>query len=129
MTARHDLLTAAAEAVVVVHFLFILFVVMGGLLVLRRPRLAWAHLPAALWGALIEFAGWVCPLTPLEVRLRVAAGEEPYSGGFVAHYLLPLVYPDELTKGVQVALGLLVLGVNAAVYGALLRRRRRARGN
>jgi len=94
---------------------------------LRRPRLAWAHLPAAVWGALIEFAGWVCPLTPLEVRLRVAAGEAPYSGGFIAHYLLPLVYPDELTRGMQVALGLGVLGVNAAVYGALLRRRRRAR--
>jgi len=127
MPSRHDLLAAAADAVVVAHFLFIVFVVLGGLLVLRRPRLAWAHLPAAVWGALIEFAGWVCPLTPLEVRLRVAAGEAPYSGGFIAHYLLPLVYPDELTRGMQVALGLGVLGVNAAVYGALLRRRRRAR--
>lgn len=121
------LLTAAADVVVVVHFLFIVFVLLGGALVLRRPRLAWVHAPAALWGALIEFAGWYCPLTPLENTLRAAAGGQPYTGGYIARYLLPLIYPDEMDRIVQIALGLVVIAINGAVYGALLQRRRRAR--
>lgn len=113
-----------ADAVVILHFAFVLFVVLGGLLVLRWPRLAWLHLPAAAWGALIELGGWICPLTPLENRFRHRAGESGYAGGFVEHYVLPVLYPPELTRGVQIALGLAVLGVNLAVYGSLLARRR-----
>jgi hypothetical protein len=107
----------AADALVVLHFAFVLFVVLGGLLVYRWPRWAWVHVPAFVWGAVIEFNNWVCPLTPLEQRFRMAAGEEGYSGGFVEHYLLPLLYPEGLTREIQLGLGLLVLGVNALVYG------------
>lgn len=113
-----------ADLVVGVHFLFVLFVVFGGLLVLHRPALAWVHLPAAVWGALIEFAGWICPLTPLEKALRAREGGTGYEGGFVEHYVLPVLYPAALTRTVQVGLGLLVLLVNAAVYWRLWRRRR-----
>lgn len=117
----------AADLVVVVHLAFVLFVVGGGLFVLRRPRVAWVHLPVAAYGALIELVGWICPLTPLENRLRRAAGEEGYEGGFVEHYLLPVLYPERLTPRVQLVLGLLVILVNAAVYGWVLHRRRRGR--
>jgi hypothetical protein len=105
----------------------VLFVVFGGLLVLRWPRLAWVHLPAAVWGALIEFAGWVCPLTPLENALRRQAGEATYTGGFIERYITPILYPDGLTRGAQVALGTLVVLINVAVYARLVRSRR-ARG-
>ena len=115
-----------ADMVVAFHALFVAFVVAGGLLVLRRPRLALLHLPAAVWGALIEFNGWVCPLTPLEKSLRAAAGEAGYQGGFIEHYLLPVLYPAGLTRGVQLALGVLVIAVNLGLYAALLRRRRAA---
>lgn len=117
-----------ADAVVVLHLGFVAFVVLGGLLVLRWPRVAWLHLPCAAWGALIEFADWVCPLTPLENRLRVAGGGAGYSGGFVEQYLLGLLYPSGLTRGVQIALGIVVLLVNLAVYGVLIRRMRLRRG-
>jgi hypothetical protein len=92
-------------------------------LVLWRTAVAWVHLPAVVWGALIEFTGWICPLTPLEVWARVRAGETGYSGGFVEHYLLPVVYPTDLTRDAQVVLGCLVLIVNLAVYGWVIRRR------
>lgn len=111
-----------ADAVVVIHALFVVFVVLGGLAVLRWPRLAWAHLPAAAWGALIEFAGWICPLTPLEKRLRLLAGQAAYEDGFIEHYLLPILYPPGLTRGTQVVLGLVVLAINLAVYALLSRR-------
>lgn len=113
-----------ADLVVLIHFLFVLFVVLGGLLVLRWPRLAYVHLPAAFWGALIELAGWICPLTPLEKRLRSSAGVEGYEGGFIEHYILPVLYPSGLTRGVQLALGMAVIGVNVAIYGVIARRRR-----
>jgi hypothetical protein len=103
--------------------MFVLFVVLGGLLVFRRPRLAYVHLPAATWGVLIEFAGWVCPLTPLEQSLRLKAGEQGYSGSFIEHYLLPLLYPSALTRTIQVALGAVVIAVNLSIYGYLLRSR------
>ncbi len=120
---------ALADAVLVAHLAFILFVVLGGLLVLRWPRLAWLHLPVVLWGAAIEFFGWICPLTPLEKWLRVAGGESGYPGGFIAHYLLPLIYPAGLTRNVQLVLGSLVMSVNLVVYVALWRRSRaRTRG-
>jgi uncharacterized membrane protein YhhN len=113
-----------ADIVVGLHFLFVLFVVLGGLLVLRWPRVAYLHIPAAIWGAAIEFAGWVCPLTPLEHWLRRKAGDAAYAGGFIEHYILPLLYPSALTREVQVLLGLLVIAVNLTIYTYLIRRRR-----
>ena len=111
-----------ADLVVLVHFAFVLFVVLGGLLVLKWKRLAWVHVPAFLWGALIEFAGWICPLTPLENWLRVKGGVTGYRSGFIEHYILPVLYPTLLTRRLQIALGLFVLGVNLGIYGWLLRR-------
>jgi hypothetical protein len=113
-----------ADLVVAVHFAFVVFVAVGGVLVLRWPRLAWVHLPCAAWGALVMFGGWVCPLTPLENDLRRLGGEAGYGGGFVERYLTAILYPDGLTRGHQVALGLLVLAVNGYVYLRLWRRRR-----
>lgn len=112
----------AADLVVLIHFGFILFVVFGGLLVLRWPRVAWVHLPAAAWGAGIELLGVICPLTPLEKALHRTAGEAGYEGGFIGQYLVPVIYPPGLTYGVQLALGLLVIAVNVGVY-AIVRRR------
>lgn len=116
-----------ADAVVLLHAAFVLFVLLGGLLVLRWPRLAWAHLPVVAWGAGIEFLGGICPLTPLENHWRRLAGEGGYPGGFVEHYVIALLYPSGLTRGVQLALGGLVLAVNTAVYLAVWRRRKRRR--
>lgn len=116
-----------ADAVLVLHLVFILFVVLGGLLVLRWPRLAWLHMPVFLWGAAIEFGGWICPLTPLEKWLRQLGGEDAYSGGFIEHYLTAAIYPDGLTRRIQLMIGTAVLVINAAVYLALWYRRR-ARG-
>jgi hypothetical protein len=112
-----------ADLVVGVHFLFVLFVLLGGLLVLRWPRVAYLHIPAAIWGTAIEFAGWVCPLTPLEHWLRRKAGDAAYAGGFIEHYILPLLYPSALTREIQLVLGFLVIAVNLAVYGYVFRRR------
>ena len=112
-----------ADATVVLHLAFVLFVVLGGLLVARWPRVAWVHLPAAGWGAWVEFAGWVCPLTPLENWLRGQGGESAYTASFIEHYLVPILYPSSLSREVQWALGGLVLVVNAAVYLFVLRRR------
>jgi hypothetical protein len=114
------LLRLAADAVVLVHLLFILFVLGGGLLVLRWPRLALLHLPAAAWGATVELLHLYCPLTPLENRLRQAAGQAGYDGGFVEHYLIPLIYPAGLTPQIQLWLGALVLAINLPVYLWLL---------
>jgi hypothetical protein len=118
---------ALASIVLAVHGAFVLFVVAGGALALRWPRAAWAHLPAAAWGAGIELAGGVCPLTPLENRLRALAGQAGYDGGFVEHYLLAWLYPDGLTREIQIALGLAVVIVNVAVYATVWMRSRRAR--
>jgi hypothetical protein len=118
----------AADAVLVLHLLFVLFVVFGGLAVLRWPRLAWLHLPAAMWGVLIEFGGWICPLTPLENELRERGGEIGYAGGFIDHYVTSLIYPDGLTRTMQFAVGTLVLAINAFVYWRLCRKRRTRSG-
>lgn len=118
---------ALADLTVLVHFAFVLFVACGAFLVLRWHRLVWVHIPAVIWGALIEFAGWVCPLTPLENRLRLLGGSAGYSGGFIEHYILPILYPRGLTRGVQVVLGVLVLLINVAIYGWLIRGRVKAR--
>jgi hypothetical protein len=112
--------------VALIHLLFVLFVVLGGLLVLRWRWFVWIHLPSAVWGALIEFTGLICPLTPLENRLRLQAGEAGYPGGFIEHYLLPVLYPSGLTRGVQVALGLGVVLINVGIYSWILVRRRAA---
>ncbi|MFQ5747044.1 MAG: DUF2784 domain-containing protein [Gemmatimonadota bacterium] len=116
-----------ADLVLVVHLGFIALVVFGGLLVLRRPRLAWIHLPAALWGAAIELGGWVCPLTPLENALRRAGGGAGYEGSFIAHYIVPIIYPPGLTRSAQLLLGLSVVALNAIVYALVWRRRFRAK--
>jgi len=118
-----------ADFVLVVHLVFVLFVVLGGLLVLRWPRVAWAHVPVALYGATIEFLGFICPLTPLEVRLRRLGGGAGYEGGFIEHYVTAALYPTGLTREIQLALGVGVLVLNAVVYSVVLRRRRaRSRG-
>jgi hypothetical protein len=116
-----------ADALLLLHGLFIAWVVLGGLAVWARPRLAWLHLPCAAWGAAVELAGWICPLTPLEQRWRVAAGEAGYAGGYIEHYLTAAIYPDGLTRDVQVALGLAVVAINAVLYGAAWRRAARRR--
>jgi len=110
------LFTSLADLVVLIHLAYVVFVVLGGLLVRRRPYLAWLHLPAVLWGAVVELCGWLCPLTPLEQWLRLKSGAAPYKGDFVEQYLLPLLYPAGLTRGHQIILGLLVIMVNLVIY-------------
>jgi hypothetical protein len=114
-----------ADVVLVLHFAFVLFVVFGGFLALRWRRLALVHVPIALYGAIIEFAGFVCPLTPLEVWLRRRGGEAGYAEGFIEHYIMAAIYPAGLTRDVQLVLGAAVLLINAAVYAIWWRRRRR----
>lgn len=114
-----------ADAVLLAHAAFVAFVVLGGLLVLRWPRLAWVHLPVVAWGAGIEFTGGICPLTPLENQLRAMVHQQGYRGGFVEHYVFGLLYPEGLTREMQLALGLIVLVVNLAVYAWAWRRHRR----
>jgi hypothetical protein len=116
-----------ADIVLVLHFGFVLFVALGGFLVLRWPRLAWVHIPTALWGVAIEFGGWICPLTPLENRLREAAGESTYRADFIARYLMPVIYPEGLTREAQLALGLMALVGNGVIYTFVARRWGRAR--
>jgi hypothetical protein len=111
-----------ADCVVFVHVAFVAFVVLGGFLTWRWRGLVWAHVPCALWGMAIEYGGWVCPLTPLENALRSRAGLAGYAGGFVEHYVLPVLYPASLTRPSQVVLGTLVLVVNLVAYGVLVRR-------
>jgi Protein of Unknown function (DUF2784) len=118
-----------ADAVVVLHFAFVLFVVLGGLFALRWPRAAWIHLPAAVWGAGIEFVGGICPLTPLEIRLRRLGGEAGYTGGFVEHYILPVLYPEALNREIQYVLGGIVIGLNVLIYAIVLRRWRARRAS
>ena len=113
-----------ADLVVAAHALYVAFVVLGGLVVLRWPRVAWLHVPAVVWGALVEFTGWICPLTPLEDALRQRAAEAAYSGDFLQHYLLSALYPNGLTRGVQIALGALVVVLNVAAYAFVIARRR-----
>ena len=112
-----------ADAIVVLHLAFVLFVMLGGLLVLWRRWVMWLHLPAVAWGAWIEFAGWICPLTPLENWLRAQSGGAVYTASFVDRYLMPVLYPASLTREVQWALGGFVVLVNVAVYVVVARRR------
>lgn len=116
-----------ADALVIVHLLFVVFVMAGGFLLARWPKLAWLHLPAAAWGATIEFTGGICPMTPLENHLRVLGGGSAYSGDFVERYLLPILYPENLAVPIQQVLGGVVVAVNLAAY-ALACRALRKRG-
>ena len=113
-----------ADAVVLFHFSFVLFVVLGGFLLRRWPRLVYLHVPIAVWGVLIEFAGWICPLTPLENHLRMLGGEAGYEGGFIDHYIIPVLYPGDLTRTLQYVLGIFALLINILAYALYFRRRR-----
>ena len=113
-----------ADATVALHAAFIVFVVGGGFLVWRDARWALLHLPAVAWVAWLEFTGAICPLTPLENALRARAGGDGYAGGFIDHYLVPVIYPVGLTPGIQVALGAALLVGNAWLYWRAWRRRR-----
>jgi hypothetical protein len=117
----------AADIVVLVHFGFILFVVGGGLLVLRWPKTAFVHVPCAVWGVVIILGGWICPLTPLEQHLRALAGSSGYSGGFIDHYVMLLIYPPGLTRTVQAVLGIIVLLANLCLYGWVFKQRAQKR--
>lgn len=114
---------ALAYLVLLAHLAFILFVLLGGLWVLKQPKVAWLHLPAVIWGTFSEFLSLPCPLTPLEKHFLRLAGETPYQGDFIAHYLFGLIYPAGLTPAIQILLGVLVVALNAAIYARLLLRR------
>jgi Protein of Unknown function (DUF2784) len=114
-----------ADMVLVVHLAFVVFVLCGGLLTLKWRWIAWLHLPAATWGAVVEFTGWICPLTPLENWFREQDGETPYRSDFIAQYLLPVLYPEDLTRDLQLVLGAGVVIFNAAVYWWLWRETQR----
>jgi hypothetical protein len=110
----------AANAIVLLHLGYVIFVVAGGLFVFRWPWIALLHLPAVVWGVLLELNGWLCPLTPLELWLREMGGEAGYSSGFIEHYILPVLYPDELNRTMQIVIGCFVITINIALYGRLL---------
>ena len=115
-----------ADLLVFIHLTFIMFVIFGGLLVLRWKRTMFLHLPAAAWGALIEFQGWICPLTPLEQHFRHLAGQTGYRDSFIEHYLIPLIYPVDLTRPMQVAMGIFVIGINIVIYAYSFNKWRRS---
>ena len=116
-----------ADIILVAHFAFIVFVLAGGLLLLRWPRLVWLHLPAVVWVVCAELAGWVCPLTPLENYFRALGGGYAYQGDFIGHYLLPLVYPAGLTPAIQLMLAGVVIVLNLIIYAVIIRVRKRTR--
>lgn len=117
----------AAWLTFALHLAFILFVVFGALLVARFPRVVWLHGPSVVWSGVAAIRGWICPLTPLESRLREMAGAEGYDTGFIEHYLVPLIYPSGLTPGLQMAMGIGVLALNLVVYGFIFAAPRRHR--
>jgi hypothetical protein len=108
--------------IALVHAAFVLFVALGALVVWRWPRAAWAHVPAVVWGAWIELSGGICPLTPLEQEWRIREGREPYEGDFIANWVFPWLYPEHLTREMQIALGTLALVFNATIYWLRFRR-------
>ena len=118
----------AADAVVALHLAFVVFAAVGGLLAWRRLAYAWVHLPALAWAAYVEFSGTICPLTPLENRLRVRAGEAGYPGSFVEHYLMPVLYPAGLTPDAQKWIGAALVALNVAIYAVALARARPRKG-
>ena len=112
-----------ADFVLVIHTLFIVFVVFGGLIVLKWHRIIWFHIPCVIWGALIEFFGWVCPLTYLENYFRELANATNYESSFIQHYLLPIIYPPGLTTDIQILLGSAVIVINLFIYYIIWRNR------
>ncbi len=114
-----------ADVLLIIHLCFIGFVVFGGFLLIRWNWMILVHLPAAVWGALIEFRNWTCPLTPLEQHFRSLAGQAGYRGSFIEYYLLPLIYPGGLTRSIQISIGIFVIVFNIAIYGYWLSRLRR----
>ncbi len=110
------LYNSLADLIVVLHSLFVLFVMLGGFLVLWKSSVAWCHIPAVFWAASIEFFGWICPLTPLENMLREKGGAAGYGTGFVEHYIVPILYPASLTRQVQINFGIIVLSINIGLY-------------
>lgn len=113
-----------ADLVLVLHFIFIVFVGLGGLIALYWQPIIWLHLPTLLWGILIVVIGWVCPLTPLENSLRQLAGEATYSGGFITHYITPVIYPAGLTPSLRIMLAVALIAVNAVIYLYIWRQRK-----
>lgn len=111
-----------ADLILLAHFIFIVFVICGGLLIIRWPKIAFVHLPAVVWGATVEFFGWICPLTPLENHFRYLAGYNQYSGDFILRYLVPLIYLENLTTALQTVFGLLVIIINVFVYTFAIRK-------
>ncbi len=114
-----------ADLVLLLHGAFILFALFGGLLILHKRWMAWIHLPVLFWAALVNLAGWTCPLTPLENLLRVSAGHAGYEGGFVEHYIVPLVYPDITSRALEILSGMVVLAGNGLIYAFVIRRMHR----
>lgn len=117
-----------ADSLVVLHLGFVVFVVLGGLSVIRWPRVVWVHLPVAIWGAAIEFGNIICPLTPLENYFRRQAGLAEYHTSFIEQYVLPVLYPAQLTRGLQLALGITVVAINLSIYAFVYRQWRRRIG-
>jgi hypothetical protein len=117
--------TQLADFVLLLHLAFIIFVIFGGLLAIKNVKWAWLHVPTAVWGGLVEFAGWICPLTHLENWLRFRAGTGTYQESFIVHYLLPLIYPTELTRDVQIILGAGVVLISLLIYSLVLYKRAR----
>lgn len=124
MSASGSIYGNLATLVVVAHVAFLMFVTVGGLLVLRWPRVAWVHIPCLVWGGYVELGGRVCPLTPLENRLRRMAGDSTYAGGFIENYLLAVLYPQGLTRTIQIVLGVGLVVLNVGIYAWVLHRRR-----
>lgn len=118
------MLSLLADLIVLAHLAFVAFVVAGGAIVLRWPKVAWVHVPAVIWGAAVELTGWICPLTPLENWLRQRGGNDAYGGDFVARYVLPTLYPEGLTRESQVLIGTAVVLLNTIIYTVVIRQRR-----
>ena len=127
MNARQIPYQLLADLVVLVHVAFVVFAVLGGLLAARWRRLVWIHLPAVIWAVIVEVFGWVCPLTPLENWLRRRGGQAGYPSDFIAHYILPVLYPEELTREVKICLGAFVLLINLSVYTWIFRCKKTSR--
>jgi hypothetical protein len=113
-----------ADGVVFLHLAFILFVILGGILVVYRPKALWLHVPCVVWGVMVELSGFICPLTPIENYLRIHAGQTPYIGDFVIHYIEPAIYPEGLTRELQIMMGFVVILSNVLLYGWLFFRKR-----
>ncbi|TAJ09414.1 DUF2784 domain-containing protein [Marinilabiliaceae bacterium JC017] len=109
-----------ADLTIIIHGLFILFILFGALLAFRWKRIIWFHLPLAIWGAMVEYFHWICPLTPLENHFRRLSGEAGYEGDFIEQYLIPVIYPENLTPQFQIIFGSIVVVINLIIYSSLV---------